>query len=219
MKLILWTVTACCFTLGGIGWFGGAFAPTLFDNGKPDSMEFPLGVPEGIAVDSSGRIYCGLQFYNRIQQYDDHGKFITGWFIDSVGGAFRIRLNENDELEVATARNDMLYQFDQRGNLVKRYKIEDIFYDFGSENENSYHTSNGTLYRITRSLFSTSIDKQASSGEQKKVVTMSFRKWMLKAPSPAIYFLTIASLLVLSQCKVIRRKLYKKQKKEKWSYM
>jgi hypothetical protein len=106
--------------IGAIGFFSGPLASGFgvsFDN--LDSFEFPLGDLEGIAVDSEGNIYCGLQFYSRIQVYDAKGNFIYGKFIDSAGGAFRIRINNDDQLEVATARNDKLYIFERGGTLVK----------------------------------------------------------------------------------------------------
>ncbi len=92
MKITLRIIAYALLVLGGVGWFSGFFPLPWLDS----TFEMPLGDLKGIAVDSSGQIYCGAQFYSRIQQYDFSGRFVAGWFIDSSGGAFRIRINTND---------------------------------------------------------------------------------------------------------------------------
>lgn len=76
-------IIAVLFTvIGCIGFFAGALTGLGFDFRNLDSFELPLGNLRGIAVDSEGNIYCGLQFYSRIQVYDAQGNFIYGKFVN-----------------------------------------------------------------------------------------------------------------------------------------
>lgn len=164
-----------------------------------DSFEFPLGDQSGIAVDSEGNIYCGLRFYSRIQVYDAEGNFIYGKFIDSAGGAFRIRMNKDDQLEVATARNDKFYIFARDGSLVK--ELSDVgyyFQDFGNTNENGFHDKKHNVTYFRRpALLSPYIGKKDSSGDERVIIKTPFHKWLFKGPLPAWFFIMIGGVISL----------------------
>jgi hypothetical protein len=60
--------------VGASGFLAGlvtTLCATLFG----PEIEFPLGDPKQIVVNSQGRIYLGLDFYCRIQEYDAAGHF------------------------------------------------------------------------------------------------------------------------------------------------
>ena len=151
------------------------------------------------AVDSEGNIYCGLQFYSRIQKYDPEGNFIYGKFIDSAGGAFRIRINQDDQLEVATARNDKLYIFAKNGILVG--KLSDVghyFQNFGKSNEYRFYDKKlNTIYFRRPAFLGPYIVKRDSSGEEKVIIKIPLYKWLFMGPLPAFFFMAISGSISL----------------------
>ena len=70
--------------LGVVGWFAApAYMLGLLP--IPATVEVPQGELETIAVDPEGRIYCGGQFWQRVQVYDHDGNFLHGWLMDASG--------------------------------------------------------------------------------------------------------------------------------------
>jgi len=185
--------------IGSIGWFAGALTGLGFDFRNLDSFELPLGCLEGIAVDSEGNIYCGLQFYNRVQVYDAEGKFIYGKFIDSAGGTFRIRINENNQLEVATARNDKLYLFEKDGTLINELSnVGHYFYDFGETGKTRYHDKrHKTTYLIKWSPVGSYVAKKDLLGEEKIIIRTPFHKWLFMGPLPAWLFAAVGVVMFM----------------------
>jgi hypothetical protein len=178
--------------LGGVGWFSGFFDIPW----ATSQYEMPLGDLKGVTVDSSGDIYCGAQFYCRVQKYDPEGRFLLSLRIDASGGAFRIRVNQDDELEVATARNDQLYRFAPKGELLDRKENVGHFYsDFGAEGEKECRGPENAVYRIKSSLLFPSVVR-ISAGVDETVVSVPVRKWLVMGPFPAWLFWTAAILLL-----------------------
>jgi len=196
-RYVIRIVAALFLAIGFIGFLAGAITGLGFDFRNLDSFELPLGDLKGIAVDSEGNIYCGLQFYSRVQVYDNEGKFIYGKFINSAGGAFRIRINEDDQLEVATARNDKLYLFEKNGTLVNELSdVGHYFHDFGKTGEARYHDKRqNTTYFRRASLLGSYIAKRDSSGEEKVLVRTPFHKWLFMGPLPAWLFIVVGVVM------------------------
>ena len=181
--------------LGSIGWLIGSFATRGKLNWISHEIEFPLGNLNGIAVDSSGNLFCGLRFYSRIHQYNSEGQFVAGWFIEAGGGAFRLHVNNNDELEVATIRNEIYYRFTDGGKLIeKKQGGEKYFNDFGIESETSFLHKDGTAYIISGSELLPKITKTKPSGETLTIAN-SFTKWLFMGPMPAWLFVMVPIVL------------------------
>ena len=163
-----------------------------------DSFEFPLGDLEGIAVDSEGNIYCGVQFYSRVQVYDPEGKFLYGKFIDSAGGSFRIRINKDDCLEVATVRNAKLYRFDKNGNLVREWSdVGYYFSDFGKAGETRYYDQSENVKYFARDYwFYAHVVKKDSTGQETIIIRTPFHKWLFQGPLPALMFAAIGTFVL-----------------------
>ena len=187
--------------VGLVGWLAGFLSDFLPDSLQEvlDSFELPLGDLQGIAVDSQGHIYCGLQFFSRVQAYDAEGEFLYGVFIDSSGGAFRIRTNEDDQLEVATARNDKLYLFDKSGNLVREWSnVGHYFSDFGKTGESQfYDDKEDTMYFRKGYPFSPYVVKRDSTGQENIIIRTPFHKWVFQGPSPAWFIGAIGGVMLL----------------------
>ncbi|MHC4242355.1 MAG: hypothetical protein ACYSU4_08130 [Planctomycetota bacterium] len=225
-RQVIGAIATLFLFIGFIGFVSG-FIPYGFvvalDNALDnlDSFELPLGALEGISVDSEGNIYCGLQFYSRIQVYDADGNFIYGKFIDSAGGSFRIRINQNDQLEVATARNDKFYIFARDGSLVKELSdVGHYFQVFGESNENGFHNKKlKVIYFRRYDLFGPYIVKKDSSGEEKVIIKTPFHKWLFKGPLPAWLFIMIGGVMSIfvrkDPLKYISRGYLMRRKQEK----
>jgi len=197
IRYIIRIIAVLFLVIGCIGFLAGAITGLGFDFRNLDSFELPLGCLEGIAVDSEGNIYCGLQFYSRVQVYDAEGKFIYGKFINSAGGPFRIRINKNDQLEVATAGNDKLYIFGKDGTLV--HELSDVghyFHDFGETGETRFYDKrHNTNYFRRPSFLGSYIAKMDLSGEKKVIIKTPFHKWLFKGPLPAWLFIAVGGAM------------------------
>lgn len=85
------------------------------------ALRFPLGSPDGIAVDNNGKVYCASHFYNRIQVYDTDGKFIYGWF-SFIRGGLDIILDSNNLIHVEQRDKYAVYTTD--GVLLQKRSKE-----------------------------------------------------------------------------------------------
>jgi hypothetical protein len=180
--------------IGALGFAAGFFAMYGLLSWIPRSVELPLGWLVGIAVDSKGRIYCGTQFYSRVQEYDADGAFLAGWFIPTSGGVFRLRVNPQDELEVATARTRMFLRFSPMGELLEQRHDPNAFGEFGSENERRWTTANGTTYEIDRVFLFPSVSKRQNS-KRVTVVATPLYQWLFMGPFPAWLLFAVGGLV------------------------
>lgn len=150
-----------------------------------DPFELPLGDLQGIAVDSEGRIYCGLQFFSRVQVYDADGRFLYSVYANSSGTPFRIRINEDDQLEVAITGNDKVYLFDQNGNLVReRSKVGHYYSDFAGESRFYDAKEDATYFRKGYPIMA-HVVKRDSTGRENVIIRNPFHKWVFQGPLPA----------------------------------
>ena len=198
-RYIIRIIGVLFLVVGFVGFLAGPLSHE-FDSFRKvlGSFELPLGDLQGIAVDSEGHIYCGLQFFSRVQAYDAEGEFLYGVFIDSSGGAFRIRINEDDQLEVATARNDKLYLFDKNGNFVRDWsRVGHYFSDFGKAGESRFYDDRerATYFRKGYPL-SPYVVKRDSTGRERIIIKTPFQKWVFQGPSPA-WFIGLIGVVAL----------------------
>ena len=197
IRLILRIIGIPLFLIGGIGWFA-PLAPLSW--GSSD-YEMPLGDLIGIAVDSSGDIYCCSQYYSRVQKYNSEGHFLFALQINN-GGAVRIRVNQNDQLEVVTTRNDRFYLFTPDGKMVKNKIDIQLFSEIGTQGETECRGPNGSLYKITSSLLFPSVVKILPLGEESTIISVPIQKWFFMGPFPAFLFWVLGLIFLgLSQQK------------------
>ena len=176
---------------------GGWFSPFLFFDSASGSTEFPLGDLASIAVDRQGRIFCGIVAYGRIQMYDSDGRFVRGWPVGSSGGAFRIRMNRSDQVDVAVTRGDRLHTFDDRGNLLNTKERFDILPTdrVRGPAQTECRLPTGDVYSIRGGLLFPHVVKRDGSGRRTTVVRMTFAKWLIMCPFPAGIFLAVAVVI------------------------
>jgi hypothetical protein len=109
---------------GVLGFLGAFLSATGRLPWRSEDTAFPMGRVDGAVIDADGLIYCPSPPWGRIQLYDRDKRFIRGWFVNAFGGVFRIHVNAQNHLEVATARRRMLYVFDREGHLLSSASYE-----------------------------------------------------------------------------------------------
>jgi hypothetical protein len=108
---------------GLLGFFGAFLSATGRLPWRSEDTEFPIGCFDAV-IDTDGLIYCPSAPWGRIQLYDRDKRFIRGWSVGASGGVFRIHIDAQNHLEVATARGRMLYVFDREGHVLSGASYE-----------------------------------------------------------------------------------------------
>jgi hypothetical protein len=95
---------------------------------------------------------------------------------------FRIRIVENDVLEVATVRNRMLYRFDLGGTLLSTERSEGAYDEFGAEGEWSAVDLSGARYVLKPRA----IVRISRGGTQTAFVKQDWWPWALAGHIPPV---------------------------------
>lgn len=162
---------------------------------NPGSFEVPLGNLKGLAVDSEGNIYCVAQSYGRIQVYDNKGKFLYGIQINFRYGAFWIRINSDDQLEVTTSRSKKRYIFNKNGSLLNEISRFSNYLDgFDKKSESyCYDKKRDITYQIRPILLmpflGSHVVKKDAFGKETIIIGTPFIKWLFMCPFPAYVFI------------------------------
>jgi hypothetical protein len=207
-KQVLKILIVILFMIGIVGWSIPALF-SLFNMSYPPKIELPLGHPKGVAVDKLGNIYCGSQFYERIQAYDSEGKFIRGFnvgFRRGSGSVFSFIINGNNELHIhvyhALLTNvgmiDYLIIYDLEGNLINTEEFPSKHAPRFRETKNKAKDSCGNLYILKGFLFPRVI-KQAANGTKSIIISTPIWLWPFQGPEPtfACFFLGMFGLIFL----------------------
>lgn len=123
-------VFATLLGIYGIAAFVAGFVSQVLTNryGWPDeSTECPAGFVEQFVSTPDGFHVTVLQSFDRIQVYDADWKFVRGWQVDTHNGHFELRLTDEGEIEVFTARGNNHLKFQLDGTLVFEDKYEGRF--------------------------------------------------------------------------------------------
>lgn len=146
-----------------------------------DGERYSLEGANGIAVDREGRIYCGLPRYQRVQVYDRDGRFLRSFPVAAAEGGFRLGITREGLLEVATARNRMLYTFDARGRLLSSSADPSAFARLGEGGQ--WETTDPLGGRIAYA--DGSIVRELPDGRSELVVRQEGSSWsrlMIRSP-------------------------------------
>lgn len=191
-RITMRTLGTALTIIGGAAFSVGFLCAFGVDLRIPESFELPLGDLHGAAVDSQGNIYIGTQFYCRVQVYDAGGRYRYGRFIRTSGGRLRMRVNSDDELEVATARSDLLYTFAEDGRLISVLPDSHSFDDFGRLSESQwYDESDGTTYVARHTLTFPTLTKRTPDRQEAVAIRTPLHEWVFMGPFPAIVWLMV----------------------------
>ncbi len=119
--------------------------------------ELPLSSNTSIVVDHQNNVFIGLPFYEQVQVYDNNGKFITNWHVDSQGGTFYLNI-ENRKIVVYVERGDNKVIYNLDGTVLSNTPLEEIA-DSIWFRENSYKDSLGAKYWIDTNGFFPKVKK------------------------------------------------------------
>ena len=160
--------------------------PGLIQAHSTDKV-YPLSDLSGIAIDSSGCIYLAVEGYSRIQVYTSNGDFIRSWHVRSAGGAFRIRMDENNLLHAVLVRPDLYDVFDTNGQLVESRKIKSAAEELrllkearGLEKKDAY----GNTYLIENLRWSSRVVKISPDGKRSVFVKDPDYFQLTRRPEP-----------------------------------
>ena len=192
--ILPWCFWASVFIFGFLSWF---FSNTVGLSMVSSKARFPLSNIRQIAVDSRGHIYCLSRTYNRIQVFDREGHFINGWFVDSGGKYYRLLIDENDNLQVATKRNATISFFNISGEQVNQSVISDYNKEFGLEMPTEVNDLLGDTYKIKGNELRPGVIKKIRSGEETTLIKDPFGLWII-SPFLGLLCLVATSFIFLS---------------------
>jgi hypothetical protein len=180
--------------LGGLGWFGSFI---ISFKSISISKELPWNDVGNIIVDNKGNIYLSLQAYGRIQSYDKRGIFQKQWPITCGGGGnFRIKLDEQQKIMVATAKDKCLAIFDINGVLINQISDSNLYSAFAQESEDTFVTKNNEEYSIVNVTLIPRIIKKTKDNSQQTIVSMPWYFLLFKNMFSLFVLFIIGFLLI-----------------------
>jgi len=166
--------------------------------------QLPLGDLHCIALDSQGRIYCGLGFYSRVQVYDSQGRFLRGWQVDAGGGMLRMNMTEDDRLEVEAGRRDRVFTFDPNGSVLESHQMTAVQRESFDRMDQLVATDSlGRTFAVRSQLFWPRVVREDQAGRT-TVVSMPWYLWPIMGPFPAWGF-AFAGILALGLTTIWQR--------------
>jgi len=198
MNFLVFGLAALLLVTGMFNFLNGTTISMNTIDTKKELNELPLGEFRGIAVSEAGKVYCGVHFYSRIQVYDTKGKYLYTLSVNGLGGDFRLKIDDEDNLMVATTRNRMIYTFDDNGDLIGQREDDKGFDAFGEKEENISVTNDGTTYKITNPLLMhPRVTKTGSEGRTHTIISTGFSEWIRMGPFPAWLFAALGMGIIV----------------------
>jgi hypothetical protein len=122
MVVVLYLLLA----LGGEGFFAQSLCTTGVIK-LPPSFQWPAGYVSGVTATEDGKQVVPLTPVSRVQIYDAQWRFVTGWYVNTGGGDFKVQSSPGGLIEVFTARGRRHYSFSQDGHLISSGGYSDEF--------------------------------------------------------------------------------------------
>ena len=161
------------------------------------NIEFPLADIDGIDVNQDGNLFVASRFYSRIQVYNPKGDFVRGWFFYAPAGEIHIKINVENQIEVAALSFDKIDIFDEDGKLLKTNKYEDMYswYTPGNKDKHLLNESTGLQYDIEGLVFPRII--QTGPDGEKKIGRNAFYLFPFQGPFQAIVTAFIGGFIIV----------------------
>lgn len=153
------------------------------------TTEFPLGDPQGVAVDTQGRFFVVDALNLRVQRYSPEGEFQRGWFVPKK--IFAVRTTADDRVIVGAEGGARIYSPD--GELLE-----------GPSEQ--YHLQRGEItgpYEVRRGLIPRIIDTRTGQA----VIATPWPLFLFASPFPAfLYFLVGVAFIALADLRRLRER-------------
>jgi hypothetical protein len=184
MKL-LYAIGSFLILVGFTGFISGFFVSIGWLEWVPKTVEFPLAGIEGIDVDREGNLFVACKYYNRIQVYDPKGDFMWGWSLDDTYAKdLKIRINNENKVEVASEGGNKIDIFDTNGKLLETKKYDeddtDFFDSFEQKGKHLIDKSGKYHYDVEGLVFPKII--QTDSDGKKKIRKNAFYLFPFQGP-------------------------------------
>ena len=153
------------------------------------AIRFPLSSLEAVAVDEMGNIYCLSRFYNRLQVFNNKGQFLKGWFVDLMGGEYKIRSEVADKISIFSKNNrtEMVYSID--GLLLSKLKFEqEEFKQLYPRRNSPLIDGSGNSYEIESPFFWIKVVRASNKGGQSVAVKDPIGLWVVAMFFPFAWF-------------------------------
>jgi hypothetical protein len=210
-KKKIFIVVGLMFILFGMtGFFSGGFSALGMLKWIPENVEFPLAHVAGIDVNREGNLFVASGFYSRIQVYNPNGEFVRGWFLDDTGGGhLKIRISNENEVEIAVVRGRKIDVFDENGGLLetKKYgKGSDFFDSFEQKGKYLSDEPTGLQYDVEGWAFPRII--QTGPDGKKKIGKNAFYLFPFQGAFQGWVMAVVGMLLIARAEKKKKKKRY-----------
>ncbi len=203
LRKIIVIFSVAWIIFGLVSFFFGLVCATGIISGF-NTYPFPLGDPTSIAVDQDGRLYCALQFYQRIQVYDAQGQFLRNWHVPNAG-YFALRVNEQNYLEVET-REGQRYVFTADGTLLNQAILIQLENPAAILGKTFCTDPNGNRYEICNRFLAPHIIKISPQGESQIWIQMPFYQWLITGPLIP-WLMILAGFIFLGCLQILEEKI------------
>jgi hypothetical protein len=185
-KKILLLVSSIFVLFGITGFFGGVLSSLGVLKWIPQNIEFPLAHIGDIDVNRDGKLFLVSRFYSRIQVYDQKGDFLRGWFFYAPSGKVQMKINDQNEIEVAAFSLGKIYLFNENGKLLKTNRHDNMYswYPSKDENKHLFNELTGLEYDVEGLVFPRII--QTGPEGKKKIGKNTFYLFPFQGPFQAI---------------------------------
>lgn len=177
--------------LGVVGLVLGGVAGAQLRRATPFGP--PLVAPAGLAIDRDGRVYAGTDV-DRIHVYGADGRFLRGWYLDADAGPVRIRIDDGDRVEIATAASGRLHVFDRDGQLLRSEPDAGAWERFGATQDRVAEGADGSRVEIEDGAL------VRTAPPPRRVLAPPVSRpltWFAAAPLPALTLLLMGSVLAI----------------------
>lgn len=203
-------VAQAVFLVGFAGW-GAAIACGLGFLQPPRSLQMPPGTIGDIELDRQGRIYLALQMYGRVQVYDNSGRFLYGWQVDTAGGTMKMEIRRGTRVNVVAHRVDRQYVYSLAGELLDEKEVDgDYVRRFGDDTPLEEEGPGGSRYRVRWRTFYPYVTKTSDGKDAVNILSTPFWLWLMMAPFPTFIWALIGIATTLAI--VLPRELRKRRK-------
>lgn len=180
IRIALYTIAL----LGFLGFIGASICNVWLSKLIPQNIELPLAEADGLAVDDSGQVYVASTSYNRLQAYDDEGRFLWSAYIGVTSQSITISA-KGRKIEVTASTNHIV--FDTNGNLLHKELIpHDDWIDSGND---FVKDNKGSIYCIRHPSMWPQVVKRSTSGKESVVVSPKLYLWIISGPFPHGFYL------------------------------